>query len=927
MPRSQQTKAQLLDENSRLQQEIAALKRQAPSQKKSARLAQAQPDGRTESQRLELLRAIDLGIIAGQDLHSLAASVLNGLPECVPGYCAGSAVLQVGDEMSQIDVLALHANSPDLQDDFRKFVLEPALASGQPKARPMVINSLRPSRKSSPHLNKLATAGVSACLAAPICSGEATLGTLTLLSCEAHAFPDDLVQFIQEVANSLGLAVERQRKGQEDQQRILEAEAMRDVMAAVASAGNLSQILEIILVNLGNVIGYDRAGLFLLDENQRYVLADQPSPGHDKPVRTYLADDPIVSLLRETHRPVFMEDIQAEAHLETWTDMQPVRAWLGAPLLVGDEMIGILSLGSLRPGAYGEAEAEIVQSFTRQAAQVLENAWLQEQSTRRTEELEVLTTISFALGQAENRQSALETIVEQITRHFGADRGIFLLPDREEAHLVVRASQEESLLGASHPLGEDPLSQAFLSGEVEIIQDAAAFLASENAGLYPALMQGMRSAVFIPIRWHDAPLGLLGMAFLKRRSLKSGDINLYQTIAEISGTYLSRAVSLEAIEKQLRVRTRHLSTLYDINAIASEPLPLTSILDRILGIALASLNSPCGAIHLLESPGTLRLVSHQRLPEPIQPHLEMLSLDENPWKSLLAGSNPLVVPDIREDPRLPDGFRRPDFSGPFAYLAAPIRAKGQALGLLSLFGDSVLAYSVEDMTLFMTIADQIGQSVERARLINQAEQAAVMEERQRLARELHDSVTQLLYSQVLFAGAGLKVLDQGNLPPLKQHLRRIDQNALQALKEMRLLVFELSPSNHLELGLVGALQRRLDSVEKRTGMNARLFVSGPIDLQPATELALYRIAQEALNNTLKHAGASLVEVRLRQEPNLVQMEITDNGCGFDLEEKLRSGGMGLLNMQERTAGLGGDLQIQTVPGQGTSIIATIQEAA
>jgi len=465
------------------------------------------------------------------------------------------------------------------------------------------------------------------------------------------------------------------------------------------------------------------------------------------------------------------------------------------------------------------------------------------------------------------------------------------------------------------------------SGQVSTIQDVAAFLTNDPPEIYRRLLQGMRSAVLIPISTQESIFGVLGVTFNKRRSFKSSDINLYTAIAEISSAYLSRAVSLEALEKQVKVRTKHLATLYDINAIASEPFPLKTIIDQVLRITLDSMNSHVGAIHLLDESHTLYLVSSQNIPLQVQSYFETLSLDDALWKNLLSGSNPLMVPDVRSEPRLSDGFRQIDYTGPNALLSAPIRAKGQALGLLSIFGDSFLGYSVEDITLFITIADQIGQSVERARLITQAEQAAVVEERQRLARELHDSVTQLLYSQVLFAGAGMKVLDQGNLERLKNHLQRIDQNAQQALKEMRLLVFELRPSFQLEEGLVGALQRRLDMVEKRTGMNAHLIVSGTINMDALIELALYRIAQEALNNTLKHAGATDVQIHLQKVQDTVTMAIHDNGCGFNLAEKSKGGGMGLANMQDRTAALGGKLEIVTQPGAGTSIIATIKEVA
>jgi signal transduction histidine kinase len=479
----------------------------------------------------------------------------------------------------------------------------------------------------------------------------------------------------------------------------------------------------------------------------------------------------------------------------------------------------------------------------------------------------------------------------------------------------------------NHPRGDDPIWQVMKSGQVFIIQDGAPFLAGDPPEIYRKLLQGMRSAVLIPISAPESIFGVLGVTFNKRRSFKSSDINLYTAIAEISSAYLSRAISLEALEKQVKVRTRHLATLYDINAIASEPFSLDTIIDQVLRITLDSMNSHVGAIHLLDGSQILQLVSNQGIPVQVLPYFETLSLEDVLWKNLLSGSNPLMVPDVRSEPRLPEVFRQTAYPGPHALLSAPIRAKGQPLGLLSIFGDSLLGYSVEDITLFITIADQIGQSVERARLITQAEQAAVIEERQRLARELHDSVTQLLYSQVLFAGAGLKVLDQGNLERLKNHLQRIDQNALQALKEMRLLVFELKPSVQLEEGLVGALQHRLDMVEKRTGMNAHLIVSGSINLDAPSELALYRIAQEALNNTLKHAGATDVQIYLRKAQDTVTMAIHDNGCGFNLAEKSKGGGMGLANMQDRAAALGGKLDIITQPSAGTIIIVTIEEAA
>ena len=107
--------------------------------------------------------------------------------------------------------------------------------------------------------------------------------------------------------------------------------------------------------------------------------------------------------LKKGRRPIVVSDIQSDPRFETWPDMQPVRAWLGAPLLIGDEMVGFLSLGSLEPGTLGEAEAGTLQTFTSQVASILERAWQQQQSQRRSEELEVLSTISIAMDQTQGR--------------------------------------------------------------------------------------------------------------------------------------------------------------------------------------------------------------------------------------------------------------------------------------------------------------------------------------------------------------------------------------------------------------------------------------------------------------------------------------------------------------------------------------------
>jgi signal transduction histidine kinase len=133
------------------------------------------------------------------------------------------------------------------------------------------------------------------------------------------------------------------------------------------------------------------------------------------------------------------------------------------------------------------------------------------------------------------------------------------------------------------------------------------------------------------------------------------------------------------------------------------------------------------------------------------------------------------------------------------------------------------------------------------------------------------------------------------------------------------LIYELRPPALEQEGLVGALQRRIDAVEGRAGIQARLLVEGKIEVEEPVEEALYRIAQEALNNALKHAAAEAVTVRVHTGQDIVRMSVVDDGRGFDPEIASQQGGMGLTTMRERAERVGGKLTVLSSPGQGTTV--------
>ncbi len=158
-------------------------------------------------------------------------------------------------------------------------------------------------------------------------------------------------------------------------------------------------------------------------------------------------------------------------------------------------------------------------------------------------------------------------------------------------------------------------------------------------------------------------------------------------------------------------------------------------------------------------------------------------------------------------------------------------------------------------------------------------------------------------------------------------MSRLGEVSRQALREMRLLIYELRPTALREVGLEKALRQRIEAVEQRADLVVQLSVEEDLNLPEAVEDAFYRIAQEAMNNALKHAKSSSVTVSIKiediNESRCVILEVVDNGVGFDKASVINKGGVGLESMRERTENLGGELTVTSAPGGGTRLKATI----
>jgi signal transduction histidine kinase len=240
-------------------------------------------------------------------------------------------------------------------------------------------------------------------------------------------------------------------------------------------------------------------------------------------------------------------------------------------------------------------------------------------------------------------------------------------------------------------------------------------------------------------------------------------------------------------------------------------------------------------------------------------------------------------------------------------------SKGQSLDIQLLMRS--IRYAMERSRLKRESLEEVNRVREQAELKN-----AVLEERYRIARDLHDSATQSLYSLTLWAETGRRVLAEGGTDLAMEYFDQIGGLAQQSLKEMRLLVHELHPLGLDTHGFIGSIQQRLDAVESRAGVTTSLQVEGELDLPIEMRDGLYWVVQGALNNALRHAGADSVTVTIDSTSDPIELRVSDNGRGFDPSAVVGSGGLGLTSMEERLKGMGGTLIIDSHPGEGTTIL-------
>ena len=429
--------------------------------------------------------------------------------------------------------------------------------------------------------------------------------------------------------------------------------------------------------------------------------------------------------------------------------------------------------------------------------------------------------------------------------------------------------------------------------------------------------------------------GDVGIPIERKRQRKDGSIVYIEAINALVDDAEGKKLVITTVHdiserKQVEQLDRFRVELWEYAASHS----LQELIQRALDEICALTNSPIGFYHFVEEDQktlSLQAWSSRTQEEFCKAEGQGLHYDieqAGVWVDAFHERKPVIHNDYAALPHrkgLPDGHAEV-----IRQLVVPVLREDRVVSILGI-GNKPTDYDKNDAQLVSTIADLVWTIVSNKlseaklrqaqdQLAEQQRELAKSEERQRVARDLHDSVSQSIHSMVLFSETLAATLEKNDHERTKRILGRLQESARQSNKEMRLLLYELQTEGPgRSVNLVADLEERLAKVEHRAGVRAQVIQDGSLDYCPLEwHENLFWIATEALNNAIKHAQARKMQVLLRCSPQRLEMLISDDGLGFDTSKE-RVGSMGLNNMRARADIIGGTLMIESEPGQGTTV--------
>jgi PAS domain S-box-containing protein len=543
---------------------------------------------------------------------------------------------------------------------------------------------------------------------------------------------------------------------------------------------------------------------------------------------------------------------------------------------------------------------------------------LRRQAEKRFRELEALYQADERLYRSLRLEDVLQALVDIAANLLHADKTSVLIWDSAREHLAVQAAYgflPETVTRTSYSPAEGISKWVAATGQSIAVEDVRT-----DTRIPPTIAaideaEGIRSLISTPIMLAGDVFGVFNVNSTRPRRFSLDEQRLLFGLAQRAAMAIENA----RLFAQSEQRRREIEALYQADALLYRSLQLDDVLSAIIEVVIDVLRADKAQVLVWDDKHARLIVGAQRGYSPETVARLAFRPGEGIAGRVAATGQTVMVEDAATDPRTDKRINSITANeGVRSYICVPIILKGSIFGVFSVVYCEPRTFSDEDRRALEALAQRVAVAVQNAELHERMQSAAALEERQRLARELHDAVTQTLFSASLIAEVLPRLWgrDPAQGRARLEELRRLNRGAL---AEMRTLLLELRPLALTETPIDSLLRQLVEASMSHVATTMDFIVEGtPRTLNSDVKVALYRLTQEALNNVVRHSQARHAEVRLQWTPERVTVRISDDGKGFD-QAAVPGGHLGIGFMRERAAAVRASVQLASKPGLGTTV--------
>ncbi|HEY75705.1 MAG TPA: GAF domain-containing protein [Thermoflexia bacterium] len=796
-------------------------------------------------------------------------------------------------------------------------------------------------------------------IALPLISRGRVIGAMTIQSAQPAAFTEEDISVLQTMAGQLANAIENARLHENLRRHLTELSILYEIGQAIISVLDLRELIRVIHQEIRHFIPASHFYIALWSREADVIevplIVEEDRWLYDQTVGL----DGVVGWVLRRGEPLLVGDVENES---LPPGVRPlvvgeagIRSLLVVPLILGDEVIGALSVQSKQAHAYTKQDLTFLTAVASQVAVALQNARLYAEARRRAEEMAALNAIAARLSQTLDLEEVLNTAIDEVVRALVVEAAAVSLLDEQKGELMIRAQRglRNSYVGVRIPIDRGLSGHVVRTGEPLITGEVR----DDPRLAVPAFSEeGIQAMALIPMRVRGRVVGVLSAMSHAPHEFTSREIAFLEAIASQVGMAVENARLFEAERSQRRMA----ETLRGVAAVLASSLQLGQVLQWLLEYLKELVPYDRATVMLLEGE-RLRVAAtsgYTHLPDGREAVGHTVDLAEDPLLSrLIQGKEPVLVKDTATDPRW-------EYPQPMwitqSWIGIPLIVRGTVTGVLSLAREHSAGFTDEEMALAVDIASHAAVAIENARLYRKIQEHAArlkeaydqLKEADRLKDEIVQNVSHELRTPLAFIKGYVELMKSGELGPLTPEQERSLEVVARRTDHLTRLVndfvtLQVVSWETLNLQLVDMGQLARTAVEdcRSTAGQKGIEVRGeiPSDLPPVLvdPDRIGQVLDNLLTNAIKFSPqGGTITVRVREMEEWLRVEVSDTGIGIPADKlsrvferfyqvdgtsRRRFGGvgLGLAIVKQIVEAHGGEVGVESTVGKGSTFYFTL----